>query len=160
MQNQTPPAAYSSADRQPADAGIQGFKYRQTQSGMTKWEVVAKRAQIFETEHRAQLEDVTIHLFGKEDKQMTVEAEQGTINTKTKNIELHNQKDFLAVRLANGYTIFSKQLQWMESSHQIQSQTPVMIKGQGLTITGTGLVGNIDEEKFQILNDVRVEVSS
>ena len=160
MQAQTPPSSPSSSGSPSADAWIQGFTYRQTQSGVAKWEVVAKRAQVFQAEHRAQLEDVTIHLFGEKNKQMTVEAEQGTINTKTKNIDLQNQEDFLTVRLSNGYTIFSKHLQWRESSHQIQSQTPVMIKGRGLTITGTGLVGNIDEEEFQILHDVRVEISS
>ena len=104
---------------------------------------MAKRARVIQAEHRAQLEDVTIHLFEKEDKQMTVEADEGMINTKTKNIELKNQKDFLSVRLNNGYTIYSKQLQWTESSRQVKSQTPVMIKGKGLTVTGTGLVGNI-----------------
>jgi len=160
METKIPPSTHSSTDSRSADAWIQGFTYRQTQSGVVKWEVVAKRAQVFEAEHRAQLEDVTVHLFGKVDKQMTVEAELGTINTKTKDIDLQNQKDFLAVRLANGYTIFSKHLQWKESSHQVISQTPVVIKGNGLTVTGTGLVGNIDTEEFQILSDVRVEVSS
>ena len=160
MQTKEPPSAHSSKDTQPADAWIQGFTYRQTQSGVAKWEVVAKRAQVFEAEDRARLEDVTVHLFGKKDKQMTVEAEEGTINTKTKNIDLRNQKDFLAVRLSNGYTIFSKHLQWKESSHQVKSQTPVIITGKGLTVTGTGLVGNIDDEEFQILSNVRAEVSS
>jgi LPS export ABC transporter protein LptC len=160
METKTPPSSLSSKDSNPADAWIQGFTYRQTQSGVAKWEVVAKRAQVFEAEHRAQLEDVTVHLFGKEDKQMTVEAEQGTINTKTKNIDLQNQNGFLSVQLNNGYTIFSKHLQWKESSHQVKSQTPVVIKGKGLTITGTGLVGNVDEEEFQILSNVRAEVSS
>jgi LPS export ABC transporter protein LptC len=160
MQTKIPPSTHSSTDRRPADAWIQGFTYRQTQSGVVKWEVVAKRAKVFEAEHRAQLEDVRVHLFGKVDKQMTVEAELGTINTKTKDIDLQNKNDFMAVQLANGYTIFSKHLQWKESSHQVKSQTPVVIKGKGLTVTGTGLVGNIDEEEFQILSDVRAEVSS
>ncbi|UCE63311.1 MAG: LPS export ABC transporter periplasmic protein LptC [Nitrospirota bacterium] len=160
MEKTPTPAVHSSTEIRPADAWIQGFTYRQTQAGVAKWEVLAKRARVIQAEHRAQLEDVTVHLFEKEAKQMTVEADQGTINTKTKNIELKNQKDFLSVRLNNGYTIYSKQLKWKESSRQVQSQTPVVIKGKGLTVTGIGLIGNVDEQEFQILSNVRAEVSS
>ena len=160
MEKTPPPTLHSSTEIRPADAWIKGFTYRQTQAGVAKWEVVAKRARIVQAEHRAQLEDVTVHLFENEDKQMTVEADEGTINTKTKNIVLQNQKDFLSVRLNNGYTIYSKQLQWKESSRQVKSPTPVVITGKGLTVTGTGLVGNVDEQEFQILSNVRAEVSS
>ena len=146
-------------DTNPADAWIQGFTYRQTQSGVAKWEVVAERAKVFEDQHRAQLEDVTVHLFGKEGKEMTVEAEEGTIDTKTNNFELQNQEDNIVVRLASGHTILSRQLQWVEASNQIKTQTPVTIKGQGVVITGKGLVGNLDEEEFRILQNVRAEVS-
>lgn len=160
MQAQKSRPVHTVTEIRPADAWIQGFTYRQTQGGVPKWEVLAKRARVFQAEDRAQLEDVTVHLFEKDDKQMTVEAEEGIINTKTKNIDLQNQKDFLAVRLKNGYTIYSKHLQWKESSRQVKSQTPVVIKGKGLTLTGTGLIGNVDEEEFQILSNVRAEVSS
>ena len=160
IQTKKPTFSYSVTDVRPADAWIEGFTYRQTQAGVAKWEVLAERARVFEAENQAQLEDVTVHLFENDDKQMTVEAEQGTINTKTKNIDLQNQKDFLSVRLKNGYTIYSKHLQWKESSRQVESQTPVVITGKGLTLTGTGLIGNVDKEEFQILSDVRAEVSS
>lgn len=160
MQAKTVPLSPTFTEADPPDAWIQGFTYRQTQAGVDKWEVVAKRAQVVEAEHRAQLEDITIRLYGDEDKDLTVEAEHGTINIQTKNFDLQNDKELLVVRLPNGYSIFSKHLQWLEATHQIKTQTPIMIKGEGLTITGTGLVGNIDDEEFKILHDVRVQVSS
>ena len=146
-------------DTNPADAWIKGFTYRQTQSGVAKWEVVAERAKVFEDQHRAQLENVTVHLFGKEGKEMTVEAEQGTIDTETNNFDLQNQEDSIVVRLENGYTILSKHLQWVEASNQIKTQTSVTIKGQGVVITGRGLVGNLDDEEFRLLHNVRAQVS-
>lgn len=152
-------ALHPPIEKNPADAWIQGFRYRQTQSGVAKWEVVAERAQVFEDQHRAQLEDVTVHLFGKEDTEMTVQAEQGTIDTQTNNFVLENQQDQIVVRLANGYTILSKHLRWVEQSHEFETQTPVVIKGEGFTISGKGLVGNIDQEEFRILDDVRADVS-
>ena len=160
MQAKKPPSSYAGTEVRPADAWIQGFTYRQTKSGVPKWEVLAKRARVFEAENRALLEDVTVHLFEKNDKQMTVQAEEGTIDTRTKNIHLRNQKDFVSIQLKNGYTIYSKHLQWKESARQVKSKTPVVIKGKGLTLTGTGLVGNVDDEEFKILSNVRAEVSS
>ncbi len=160
MEKTAPPAVHSSTEIRPADAWIQGFTYRQTQAGVAKWEVLAKRARVIQAANQAFLEEVTVHLFEKDEPQMTVEADRGTINTKSKNIDLTNQKDFLSVRLNNGYTIYSKHLQWDESSREVKSGTPVVIKGKGLTVTGTGLVGNVDEQEFQILSNVRAEVSS
>ena len=159
MQAKEPPSPPSSESINPADSWIQGFTYRQTQSGVTKWEVVAKRAQVFEAQHRAQLIDVTVHLFREKDKEMTVVAEEGSLNTKTNNFELQNQEDLIEVRLSSGYTILSQQLQWVDASHEIKTNTPVIIKGKGVTITGTGLVGNVDDEEFRILQDVKAKVS-
>ena len=160
METNKPPSLLSTSEIRPADAWIQDFTYRQTESGVAKWEVLAKRARVIQAANEAFLEEVTVHLYEKDEPQMTVEADEGTINTKTKNIDLTNQKDFLSVRLNNGYTLYSKHLQWEESSREVKSGTPVMIKGKGLTLTGIGLIGNVDEEEFKILDNVRAEVSS
>ena len=152
----------SSSTEKPADAWIKGFTYRQTQAGKTKWKVVAQRAQVFESQHRANLEEVEVQLLEEQTgtTEMTVQAEKGTIDTATNNFDLDNEKDMMAVELASGYTIFSTHLTWIEASRKITTQRPVVIRGHGLTITGTGLVGTIDNEEFQVLQDVQVELSS
>ena len=160
MQARAPHLPDTPTDRNPADAWIKGFTYRQTQSGTARWEVVAERAQVFNAQHLAHLENVQVHLFREGDEEMTVEAEQGTINTVTNNFDLRNQEDMITVHFASGYTILSDHLQWVEASHEIKTRTPVVIRGHGITITGTGLVGNLDEEAFKILENVRAEVSS
>ena len=147
-------------DRNQADAWIKDFTYQQSQSGSAKWEVLAERAQVFNDKHLANLENVEVHLFGEGDKEMTVVAEQGTIDTATNNFNLRNQEDMITVHFANGFTILSDHLQWVEASHNIKTQAPVIIHGHGLTITGTGLVGSLDDENFKILDNVRAEVSS
>ena len=162
MEKRASQSSVESSDAKLADAWINGFTYRQTQSGKTKWKVVAERAQVFEAQHVANLEEVHVQLLGEnEDKQeMTVKAEKGTIDTATNNFDLDNDTEMMAVHLASGYTIFSNHLTWVEASRKITTQTPVVIRGHGLTITGTGLVGTIDSEEFKVLHDVQVEVSS
>ncbi|GJL50296.1 LPS export ABC transporter periplasmic protein LptC [Candidatus Nitrospira salsa] len=162
MEERASQASVQTTEASPADAWIDGFTYRQTQSGKTKWKVAAERAQVFESEHRANLETVHVELLGNQsDKQeMTVDAEKGTIDTATNNFDLDNEKEMMAVHLASGYTIYSTHLTWIEASRKITTQTPVVIRGHGLTITGIGLVGTIDNEEFKVLQDVQVEVSS
>ena len=122
--------------------------------------MVAERAQVFNEQNLAHLENVKVHLFKQGDKDMTVEAEQGMINTVTNNFDLRNQEEMITVNFASGYTVLSDNLQWVEASHEIKTRAPVVIRGHGITITGTGLVGNLDEEAFKILDNVRAEVSS
>ena len=50
-------------EQQGADAWIQGFSYRQTRSGSTRWVVTADQAKVFEEEHLARLQDVRVQLF-------------------------------------------------------------------------------------------------
>ena len=146
-------------DIQPADAWITGFTYRQTQAGSAKWEVVAERAQVFEAQHVAYLEQLKVHMYGEENREMTVTADEGTIDTATNNFDLKNRNDLVSIELANGFTVLSNQFRWRESSRQIKSQDHVVIRGPGLTITGTGLEGNLDQENFKILKNVRAEIS-
>ncbi|MCA9473568.1 MAG: LPS export ABC transporter periplasmic protein LptC [Nitrospirales bacterium] len=162
MEDRASQASIESSDEKPADAWINGFTYRQTQAGKTKWKVIAERAQVFESQHRANLEDVEVQLLGEKTgtTEMTVQAEKGTIDTATNNFDLDNEKDMMAVKLASGYTIFSTHLTWTEASRKITTQRPVVIRGHGLTITGKGLIGTIDNEEFQVLQDVQVELSS
>ncbi len=91
---------------------------------------------------------------------MILRADQGTIDTDTNDFKLTNREDDITVQLANGFTILTPQLSWGDARQEIRTPTPVIIRGNGLTITGTGLVGNLEKEEFTILDDVRVEVSS
>ncbi len=162
MEGRSQQTSIDSSDEKPADAWINGFTYRQTQSGKTKWKVIAERAQVFEDQHIAKLEAVQVLLLGEneEKQEMTVNAEKGKIDTATNNFDLDNEKEMMAVHLASGYTIFSNHLTWVEAARKITTQTPVIIRGHGLTITGDGLVGMIDNEEFKVLRNVQVEVSS
>ena len=155
-------ASLVSPDGPSADAWISGFTYRQTQSGKTKWKVIAERAQVYEDKKVANLEDVQVQLLGEDERthEMTVEAEKGKIDTATNNFDLDNKKEMMAVHLASGYTIFSNHLTWIEASREITTSTPVVIRGHGLIITGVGLIGTIDDEEFKVLQDVRVEITS
>lgn len=158
--NQTSPLSTPASFSESADSIIQGFQYRQTKAGVVEWEVEAQKAKILESQHQADLKEVKVRLYRDGGKEMTLIAQEGTINTETHNFHLENRGDPIKVELKSGYTIYSPRLQWVNERQEIRSTDSVLIQGNGLNITGHGLIGHLREEEFTILENVHVEVSS
>lgn len=149
-------------EQQGADAWIEGFSYHQTRSGATKWVVTADQAQVFDNEHTAKLQTVKVQLFDEDfqKEQMNIRAENGVMNTASNDIDLMSQNNNTVMTFEAGYQVYSDRLTWKEDIGKIQTEDSVIIHGDGLVITGTGLIGDIEQKEFQILHDVRAEVSS
>ena len=160
VQSNSPPPSVTTSKFEQADAGMEGFVYRQTDEGLIRWEVEAERAEMSETEHHTLLKTVQVTLFGHQGEEMRLQAEGGSINTETNEFDLRNDHDPIKIQLANGYTIFTPHIHWMEANQEISTKMPVRIQGHGLTITGVGLLGDFHSEEFTILEDVRVQVDS
>ncbi len=149
-------------EQQGADAWIQGFSYQQTRSGATKWVVTAEQAKVFEDEHLAKLQTVKVQLFDQEfqKKQMVITSEEGIMNTANNDFELKSQREKTVMLFESGYRVFADRLSWKEETRKIRTNDPVVIQGDGMVITGIGLIGDADKNEFQILHSVRAEVAS
>lgn len=149
-------------EQQGANAWIQGFSYHQTRSGATKWVVTADQAKVFDDEHKATLQAVKVQLFDQDfhKEKMVITSEEGTMNTASNDFELvsHNEKTVMSFE--SGYQVFSDRLIWKEEDRQISTDDAVVIRAAGMVITGTGLLGDAEKNAFQILHNVRAEVSS
>ena len=159
--NSSPPSiATPSSLSENTDSLIQGFHYRQTKSGAVQWEVEAEKARINETEQKAFLQVVQVKLLKKGENDMIVVADEGVIDTATNNFDLVNQDSPLSITLSSGYTIYTRQIRWVDAQQEFRTQKAVLIQGQGLNITGDGMIGHLDTEDFTILKNVRVDVAS
>ncbi len=149
-------------EQQGADAWIQGFSYRQTRSGATKWVVTADQAQVFDDEHIAKLQAVKVQLFDQtfQKEQMLITSEKGVLDTSSHDFDLVSQDKKTVISFESGYQVFSDSLSWKEDARQIHTEDTVVIQGDGIVITGTGLIGDAEKHEFQILHNVRAEVSS
>lgn len=149
-------------EQQGADAWIQGFSYQQTQSSTTKWVVTADQAKVFDAEHIAKLQAVKIQLFDQDfqKEQLLITSEEGVMNTASNDFNLVSQHEKTVMTFESGYQVFSDTLTWKEDARQIHTDDSVVIQGDGLVITGTGLIGDVEKSEFQLLHNVRAEVSS
>ncbi|BCA56754.1 conserved exported protein of unknown function [Nitrospira sp. KM1] len=154
-----PPKSASPGTIDRADATISHFTFTQTKGDKVQWQVDAKEARLFEQDKRALLETVAVTLFGQQGKDLTVEGDEGTLETDTKNFRLANRTEPLVLHTASGYIIYTNHLVWTDSTRQIRTSDPVRIVGNGLEVTGKGLLGHLDREEFEVLEDVHVDVA-
>ncbi len=141
-----------------ADAKISEFSFTQSKGDVIQWQVHAKQARLFEREKRALLSEVDVTLYGMKGKELTVSSEEGTLDTATKNFVLANRVDPLVVETRSGYTIYTNHLVWTDNTKEIRTDDPVRIVGHGLEVTGRGLLGRMELEEFEILEDVHVDL--
>jgi lipopolysaccharide export system protein LptC len=142
-----------------ADAKISEFTFTQTKGDIVQWQVQAKQARLFEQEKRALLQMVDVTLYGVNGKELTVSGDEGTLDTATKNFMLANKTNPLVVQTGSGYVIYTNHLVWTDATKEIRTDDPVRIVGNGLEVTGRGLLGRMASEEFEVLEDVHVDVS-
>ncbi|NOS83332.1 MAG: LPS export ABC transporter periplasmic protein LptC, partial [Nitrospira sp.] len=135
------------------------FSFTQTKGDTVQWQVQAQEARLFEREKRAILHVVAVTLFGREGKDLTVSGDEGTLNTETKDFVLANRTEPLVIHTEGGYVIYTNHLAWTDETKEIRTQDPVRIVGHGLEVTGRGLLGHLDREEFEVLEDVHVDLA-
>jgi lipopolysaccharide export system protein LptC len=148
------PALPGSIDR--ADTKISEFIFTQSKGDSIEWQIQARQARLFEREKQALLNDVDVTLYGAKGKELTVSGEEGTLNTETKHFVLANQQNPMVVETGEGYTIYTNHLAWANEKKEISTRDHVRIIGHGVEVTGRGLVGRLESEEFEVLEDVRV----
>jgi LPS export ABC transporter protein LptC len=143
-----------------ADAKILEFIFTQSKGDVVQWQVQAKQARLFEQDKRAVLRDVDLTFYGAGGDEVTVHGEEGTLDTATKNFRLANRQTPIVVETRSGYTIYTNHLIWTDESREIRTEDPVRMVGHGLEVRGQGLIGRMESEEFEVLQDVHVDLAS
>ena len=155
----TVPTATAPGSMDTADATISQFTFTQTKGDEIQWQVHAQEARLFERDRRAMLQVVAVTLFGQQGKELTVTGDEGTLDTETKNFVLANRSEPLIIYTESGYVIYTNHLAWTDRTREIRTKDPVRIVGHGLEVTGRGLLGHLDTEEFEVLEDVHVDLA-
>ena len=142
-----------------SDATISQFTFTQAKGDVVQWQVEAHEARLFEQEKKTVLKVVAVTLFGRKGKELTVTGDDGVLNTETKNFVLSNKSEPLVVHIQSGYIIYTNHLAWIDKTREIHTEDPVRIVGHGLEVTGRGLLGHLDTEEFEVLEDVHVDLA-
>ncbi|HEX6727818.1 MAG TPA: LPS export ABC transporter periplasmic protein LptC, partial [Nitrospira sp.] len=108
---------------------------------------------------RAVVRDGALTFSGTEGDEVTVHGEEGTLDTATKNFRLTNRETPIVVKTRSGYTIYTNHLVWTDKAREIRTDDSVRMVGHGLEVRGQGLLGRMESEEFEVLQDVHVDLA-
>ena len=153
------PAVSVSVLPQNADAGLREFSFVESKEGKVDWKIHAKEAQVFDADSKAILKDVVVTLSDARGLQMTVEGDDGTINTVSKDFVLSKRSGDLALVFEDGYTIYTPRLAWVNIERRFWTDEPVRITGPNrMEVTGQGMDTLLTTREMRIRRNARVEV--
>ena len=153
------PAVSVSVLPQNADAGLREFSFVESKEGQVDWKIHAKEAQVFDAESKAILKSVLVTLSDARGLQMTVEGDDGTINTVSKDFVLSKRSGDLALVFEDGYTIYTPRLAWVNNERRFWTDEAVRITGPNrIEVTGQGMDTLLTTREMRIRRDARVEV--
>ncbi len=144
---------------QQADAGLQGFSFVQSKSGLVDWKIQARQAHLFEADAKAVLsDDVQVTLMGADGVTMTVTGDEGTINTASKDFVISKRSGNLALILNSGFTIYTPRIRWDNQALRIWTDEPVRITGPRLEVTGQGMDAFPASREMRVRRNVHVGI--
>ena len=118
----------------------------------------AKEAQVFDADSKAILRDVRVTLSDAQGVQMTVDGDDGTINTASKDFVLSKRVGDLALIFEDGYTIYTPRIAWVNNERRFWTDEPVRITRSNMEVTGQGMDALLKTREMRIRGDARVEV--
>jgi LPS export ABC transporter protein LptC len=143
---------------QSADAGLREFSFVESKEGHVDWTIHAKQAQVFDAESKAILSGIRVTLADAQGVQMTVDGDDGTINTLSKDFVLSKRSGDLALVFRDGYTIYTPRVAWVNTERRFWTDEAVRISGPSLEVTGEGLDALLKTQEMRIRRNARVEV--
>jgi LPS export ABC transporter protein LptC len=140
-----------------ADLALQRIHYTETRDGIRRWTLEADSAKHDVGAGVTRIENIRVafHPENGQGADMTMTARQGTVRIEQG--ELSVQGD-VVVHSPDGYAVETESLQYREAERQISTRDPVRLISEGMEMTGTGMILNIQEQTFVLLANVQARL--
>src|SRR4029453_13478818 len=109
---------------QSPSSGLREFSFFERKAGDVEWKICAQQAQVFDEEAKAVLSGVRVTMADPKGVQMTVEGDDGTINTTSKDFVLSKRSGELALVFNDGYTIYTTRIEWVNAERRLWTDAP------------------------------------
>ena len=122
----------------------------QAEAGDT-WELSAHEAEFYDTKQRVIVHRLRAQLLSKAARPVHVIADSGQIDSTTGDMTIHGN---VQLQYLEGYTVETDVLHWQAAGRVLQTDAAVQIRSALVHIVGTGLLGNIEQQRFVLQDDV------
>lgn len=140
-----------------AEQKMQGVHLVESQQGARDWELFAAAAEGSKIQGTWNLKDVKVLFYNKEKVEFTVTGDQGTIDSKTKDLSVIGN---VVTRSENGYLFKTPSIFYSSISRQIESPEEVLMIGPkdgtmaGMDVKGKHMKVFVDQSKMVILDNI------
>jgi len=134
-----------------ADLEVGNLFLTEEKAGTVSWELTAKFAQCFKEGKRTLLEDLRVTLHNQDGRVVTLRGDRGRFDERTRNMDVEGG---VVVTSSDGLCLRTDSLYYNHDRREITTEDPVSIDGQGLTVSGTGLLMDLSQERISILSEV------
>ena len=141
-----------------ADTKISRFSFVQTRQGERDWELNAEKAEVFDKEQRANLEQVAVTIQTPQGLEMRFDGDEGTIDTSKKDFSLRKKNELMVIQMSNGYTIKTSGIQWFNDERKMITEGPAHISGPQVEIDGKELKLAVENQEVTVSGDVQAWV--
>jgi LPS export ABC transporter protein LptC len=138
------------ADR--VDLQVRNVRYTEVGDSGMKWEVMADTARYQKKDNLAFFETLTVRLVMKDGSIYRMNGDKGRFNTEARDLEIEGHVVIVSPR---GERFTTDRLRYWNADKRIETDSPVLMEGRGVRVSGVGMVLSIPQEKVSILSQVR-----
>ena len=134
-----------------AEMTIKNIHYTRTHRGVKEWEIKASSGQYFKKKDLALFKDLTVTVFFKDGKHLTLNGDEGKVATDTRDVEVWGN---VSVSCPDQYQFHTKSLEYDSRKREVFTHDNIFFKGYGLEVRGVGITIDIDRGRFCVLDNV------
>ena len=134
-----------------ATLSIQNFRHTAIKDGQKQWSIEASSANLFSEKNTAELSNISASFFIKENESVLLSADKGILRTDTNNMSISGH---IIIKFSD-YVITTENLNYLNKSHIIYTDTPVVITGKTLTLNADAMSYHLATDTIKCMGNVK-----
>jgi LPS export ABC transporter protein LptC len=135
-----------------ADQRLEKIHFVEEKHGKKTWELEAKAIQQYQGQNILRLEDVKVIFYSRDGRLVTLTGDLGKVHQDSKDMELMGN---VVLTSTDGYRLKTQSMSYQHLSKQVKTSDPVEFEGEQITLTGKGMLIDMEAKTFKVLSHVK-----
>jgi LPS export ABC transporter protein LptC len=150
------PKALHSVLPEGADVSLNRIHHVATLDGVTQWTLDAESALYEKADNKTVFKEILATFFLEDGNNIGLSSRGGALLTDTKDMEVWGD----VVARSGQYELSTDKLCYEHKTHTMFTKTPVVIKGNGMEVTGDSMTFDLQTEQFVVWGRVKAVFES
>lgn len=137
-----------------ADVEVKKMEISETEAGDLAWNLKAERAQVYEKEGVAYLQNIILEYLLGDGEKVVLTGDKGKIDLAQKNVFLEGNVD------ASSYQVRlrTNTLSWNREKRILLTDDHVWLRRENIEMSGKGMVADMNLRKIKLNKEIRTEI--